>query len=95
MIALSYWGFIANFLFLLWIGARTIAQPHNILGQLATIIYFSSYSRLNHKLAVIKDLGSDIEILILGGLDLIKFYSLSIVRSLHIQFNLLDEFTIP
>ncbi len=37
---LLFWTFVGNLLLLLWIGARPIAQPFILLGQLATFIYF-------------------------------------------------------
>ena len=37
---LLFWIFVFNFLFLLWLGAKPIAQPYTILSQLATMFYF-------------------------------------------------------
>ena len=40
MVTVMFWIFSFNFLFLLWVGARPIAQPYILLGQLSTMIYF-------------------------------------------------------
>jgi quinol-cytochrome oxidoreductase complex cytochrome b subunit len=37
---LLFWVFVANFLFLLWLGAKPIDQPYITLGMISTIIYF-------------------------------------------------------
>jgi ubiquinol-cytochrome c reductase cytochrome b subunit len=41
-----FWVFAFNFLFLLWLGAKPIAEPFIILGQLATLVYFSYFALL-------------------------------------------------
>lgn len=38
-----FWIFVFNFLFLLILGAKPIAQPYTILGQICTVIYFSYF----------------------------------------------------
>lgn len=38
-----FWVFAANFLFLLWLGAKPIAEPYIFLGQISTLIYFSYF----------------------------------------------------
>ena len=38
-----YWVFCANFLFLIWLGQKSIAAPYVMLGQIATVIYFSYF----------------------------------------------------
>jgi quinol-cytochrome oxidoreductase complex cytochrome b subunit len=38
-----FWIFVCNFLFLLWLGAKPIAQPYTILGQIATVFYFAYF----------------------------------------------------
>ena len=38
-----FWVFAFNFLFLIWLGAKPIAQPFTKLGQLATLIYFGYF----------------------------------------------------
>lgn len=40
---LLYWVFVFNFLFLIWLGAKPIAQPFTKLGQIATLIYFGYF----------------------------------------------------
>ena len=40
LLTVFFWIFCLNFLFLLWVGARPIAQPYILLGQLSTVIYF-------------------------------------------------------
>jgi quinol-cytochrome oxidoreductase complex cytochrome b subunit len=35
-----FWVFVFNFLFLLWLGAKPVAEPYTMLGQLATTFYF-------------------------------------------------------
>lgn len=39
-----FWVFAFNFLFLLWLGAKPIAEPFIILGQICTLIYFSYFA---------------------------------------------------
>jgi quinol-cytochrome oxidoreductase complex cytochrome b subunit len=41
-----FWVAVANFFFLLWLGAKPIAQPYTILGQIATGIYFAYFGLL-------------------------------------------------
>lgn len=41
-----FWVFVCNFFFLLILGAKPIAQPYTILGQIATVIYFSYFAIL-------------------------------------------------
>lgn len=41
-----FWVFAFNFLFLLWLGAKPIADPFIILGQICTLIYFSYFALL-------------------------------------------------
>lgn len=38
-----FWIFISNFFFLLWLGAKAIAYPYTILGQISTFIYFAYF----------------------------------------------------
>ena len=38
-----YWIFVFNFFFLIWLGAKPIAQPFTLLGQIATVYYFSFF----------------------------------------------------
>jgi len=38
-----YWIFVCNFFFLIWLGAKPIAQPFTLLGQLATVFYFAYF----------------------------------------------------
>jgi ubiquinol-cytochrome c reductase cytochrome b subunit len=40
MLRIAFWIFVFNFFFLLWLGAKPIAAPYTILGQLATLLYF-------------------------------------------------------
>jgi ubiquinol-cytochrome c reductase cytochrome b subunit len=40
---LLYWIFVANFLFLIWLGAKPASDPFPFLGQIATVIYFSYF----------------------------------------------------
>ena len=40
---LCYWIFVFNFAFLIWLGAKPIAQPFTLLGQIATAIYFGFF----------------------------------------------------
>jgi quinol-cytochrome oxidoreductase complex cytochrome b subunit len=40
---LLYWVFVFNFLFLIWLGAKPIADPYTLLGQIATVIYFAYF----------------------------------------------------
>lgn len=35
-----FWIFVFNFLFLLWLGAKPIAEPYTLMGQISTFIYF-------------------------------------------------------
>jgi len=43
LLNLFFWIFAGNFLFLIWLGARPIAQPFVLLGQLSSLIYFSYF----------------------------------------------------
>jgi quinol-cytochrome oxidoreductase complex cytochrome b subunit len=38
-----FWVFVFNFLFLLWLGSKPIADPYTILGQISTLFYFSYF----------------------------------------------------
>jgi len=38
-----FWIFVFNFLFLVWLGQKSIALPYTLLGQIATFIYFSYF----------------------------------------------------
>jgi ubiquinol-cytochrome c reductase cytochrome b subunit len=40
---LLFWIFVFNFLFLLVLGAKPIAQPYTMLGQISTVVYFSYF----------------------------------------------------
>ena len=40
---LCFWIFVFNFFFLIWLGAKPIAQPFTFLGQIATLIYFGFF----------------------------------------------------
>jgi ubiquinol-cytochrome c reductase cytochrome b subunit len=40
---LLYWIFVANFIFLIWLGAKPASDPFPFLGQIATVIYFSYF----------------------------------------------------
>ena len=38
-----YWFFMANFIFLTWIGSKPVEDPFIILGQISSIFYFSYF----------------------------------------------------
>lgn len=38
-----FWIFVANFFFLIWLGAKPIYFPYTLLGQIATVVYFSYF----------------------------------------------------
>ena len=38
-----YWGFMMNFMLLLWIGSCGVEEPYIFIGRILTIIYFSYY----------------------------------------------------
>ncbi len=40
---LLFWIFVANFLFLLWLGACHVEAPFILLGQISTFIYFAYF----------------------------------------------------
>ena len=40
---LFYWIFMANFVFLTWIGSKPVEEPFIFLGQLSSIVYFSYF----------------------------------------------------
>nr|NP_150306.1 apocytochrome b [Spizellomyces punctatus]Q950S3.1 RecName: Full=Cytochrome b; AltName: Full=Complex III subunit 3; AltName: Full=Complex III subunit III; AltName: Full=Cytochrome b-c1 complex subunit 3; AltName: Full=Ubiquinol-cytochrome-c reductase complex cytochrome b subunit [Spizellomyces punctatus]AAK84235.1 apocytochrome b [Spizellomyces punctatus] len=40
LLNLLFWIFVFNFFVLLWVGAKPIAQPYILIGQISTIIYF-------------------------------------------------------
>lgn len=39
----SYWLFMANFIFLTWIGSKPVEDPFIFLGQISSIFYFSYF----------------------------------------------------
>jgi ubiquinol-cytochrome c reductase cytochrome b subunit len=41
-----YWVFIADFLILLWVGQAPITDPYILLGQYASVYYFSFFTFL-------------------------------------------------
>jgi len=43
VLAFMFWIFVFNFFFLLILGAKPIAAPYTMLGQIATVIYFSYF----------------------------------------------------
>jgi len=43
LLHLLFWIFVFNFLFLLWLGAKPIAAPYTLLGQISTFFYFSYF----------------------------------------------------
>lgn len=40
VLRLLFWCFVFNFFFLLWLGAKPIAEPFIILGRISTALYF-------------------------------------------------------
>lgn len=40
---MAYWVFMANFLFLTWIGAKPVEEPFIFLGQISSVLYFSYF----------------------------------------------------
>lgn len=43
LLNILFWFFIANFLFLLWLGAKPIHEPYTSLGLISTVLYFSYF----------------------------------------------------
>nr|ALO20777.1 cytochrome b [Sarsia tubulosa] len=39
----SYWLFMANFVFLTWIGAKPVEEPFILLGQISSVFFFSYF----------------------------------------------------
>ena len=39
----AYWIFMANFIFLTWIGSKPVEEPFIFMGQISSIIYFSYF----------------------------------------------------
>jgi ubiquinol-cytochrome c reductase cytochrome b subunit len=40
LLHIAFWGFVSNFIFLLWLGGKPINEPYILLGQISTAIYF-------------------------------------------------------
>jgi len=40
---MAYWVFMANFIFLTWIGSKPVEEPFIFLGQVSSILYFSYF----------------------------------------------------
>nr|ALO20663.1 cytochrome b [Catablema vesicarium] len=51
----AYWLFMANFIFLTWIGAKPVEEPFIFLGQMSSIFYFSYFLILIPLLGVIEN----------------------------------------
>lgn len=43
LLRISYFIFIFNFLFLIWLGAKPIYQPYILLAQLSSVFYFAYF----------------------------------------------------
>lgn len=52
---LSYWIFMANFVFLTWIGSKPVEDPFIFMGQVSSIIYFSYFLLLIPGLGIIEN----------------------------------------
>lgn len=50
-----YWIFMANFIFLTWIGSKPVEDPFIFMGQVSSIIYFSYFLLLIPGLGIIEN----------------------------------------
>lgn len=50
-----YWIFMANFIFLTWIGSKPVEEPFILLGQISSIFYFSYFLVLIPILGIIEN----------------------------------------
>lgn len=50
-----YWIFMANFIFLTWIGSKPVEEPFILLGQISSIFYFSYFLVLIPLLGIIEN----------------------------------------
>jgi len=51
----AYWFFMANFIFLTWIGSKPVEEPFIFMGQISSIIYFSYFLILIPLLGIIEN----------------------------------------
>jgi ubiquinol-cytochrome c reductase cytochrome b subunit len=50
-----YWIFMANFIFLTWIGSKPVEEPFIFLGQISSIFYFGYFLILIPLLGLIEN----------------------------------------
>ena len=43
LLCVLFWGFIANFFFLTWLGQLPVADPYVVLSQVSTVLYFAYF----------------------------------------------------
>lgn len=51
----AYWLFMANFIFLTWIGSKPVEEPFIFLGQISSIIYFGYFLIITPLLGIIEN----------------------------------------
>nr|ALO20829.1 cytochrome b [Halitholus cirratus] len=51
----TYWLFMANFIFLTWIGSKPVEEPFIFLGQISSIFYFSYFLMIIPLLGIIEN----------------------------------------
>jgi ubiquinol-cytochrome c reductase cytochrome b subunit len=50
-----FWGFVANFLILMQLGAKHVEDPFILFGQISTVLYFSHFILITPILSLIEN----------------------------------------
>lgn len=51
----AFWGLVANFLLLTWVGSQPVEDPFILVGQLASVFYFAYFIVLTPLLGYIEN----------------------------------------